>query len=203
MRWCIEPAKWRLKLSASVLGMGLALALQSLGMPPPAHNPSPRVLLSAPGPIQLGAGPVEIFLHPAAQGASGSSLSARIAALAPGERVYLVLRGLSAQAQPGVVYHIYIYIGVPGAAPANATSQPQGRLAGTLNFFNVVPLKGATMDRASQSTRSIDVTQVLKDLQSSRGLGDQLRVTVWPSGSPVPAAKPAIGQLDLVVSPGS
>jgi hypothetical protein len=194
---CNEPAGKHLKLTVIPLAAAMALAPECLGMPQGTNSaPGEQVLLSASGPFKLGAGPVDIPLH-AAQGVPGGSFSGKIAALAPGESMYLVLRGLSAAAQPGVVYNIYV--GAARATQSDTNSQPQGR-AGTLNFFNVVPLKGAKAARAAQSTRSIDVTEVLKKLQASGLLGAQLIVTVWPSGSPVAAAKPAIGRVDLVVS---
>jgi tyrosinase len=163
----------------------LAMVRDAPAMPPQRGD---QMLLSARGPFRLSAAPVEIPLH------GDFSLPAKVTALTPGERIYLVLRELSADEQPGVVYRIYL------GGVAEAKKEDQGRLLGTVNFFNAVPLRDAKPGARAGSTRSIDVTEVLRKLRAASNLREPVTVTIQPSGAPVATAKPMIGRVELVVS---
>src|SRR5690349_15667765 len=59
------------------------------------------------GPTALAGGPVNVALSPSAA-LQGTTLASRLGALAPGDRIYLVLGDLAAQQQPGVLYHVFV-----------------------------------------------------------------------------------------------
>jgi hypothetical protein len=152
-----------------------------------AASHSDESIFSAEGPFRLSAGPVEIRLHGA------FALSTTVSALAPGERIYLVLRKLSADQQPGVVFSIYL-------GSAVEAKEDDRRFLGTVNFFNAVPLKGEKPGARPGSTRSIDVTAALKKLGAASLLTESATLTIEPSSPPAVTAKPVIGRAELVVS---
>ena len=82
---------------------------------------------SASAPVALGAGPVTVTLAPPA----GKALSARIATVAQGRKVYLVAKGLGTDEPPETIYQLYL--GLPqGSAPS-----PDAPItSAALNFFN-------------------------------------------------------------------
>jgi tyrosinase len=147
-----------------------------------------KLMLSAHGPFRLGAAPIEIPLR------GDSSLRAAVAELGPTERIYLVLSELSADEQPGVVFRIYL------TGTADAKKEDKGQLLGTVNFFNTVPLKAAKPGARAGSTRSIDVTEILRNLSIANRLREPVIMTIRPSGAPVASSKPVIGRVELVVS---
>jgi hypothetical protein len=129
-----------------------------------------------------------------APGASAAPLSRRIAEGGSGRRYFLVLSDLRAAAQPGVVYDIYLGL-QPGANPG--PNDP--RLVGTLNFFGVAP-----PNTTRNLSRSYDVTQTVRALQSQGLLDGPLTVTIVPgAGSSAdnagqPVAQPSIGRIALM-----
>jgi len=145
------------------------------------------------GPIALGAVPVRAVLQPPA--AAGAPLAARIQALGAGRQIYLVLRGLRAQEQPGIVYNLYLAL-PSGAAPR----ENDPRYVGTLNFFNAVPLPGAEPPSGEGAPQeySFDVTELVEALQARKALSDPLTVTIVPAGTPASTTKPLIQEIRLV-----
>jgi len=72
-----------------------------------------RVVASAAKPVELSAAPTTVKLAPAAKARAG-------------RRLYLVVRGLRVDQDPGVLYHVYF-----------------GRkLVGSINFYGVPPAAG-------------------------------------------------------------
>jgi len=149
-----------------------------------------RSVLTAPGPIPLGKDPVEIHLKP---GQTTTSLRSVVGALKSDEKLYLVLRGLRINRQPGVVFQIY-----HGARNERPAGGGERRLLGTMNFFSVPETSGRSVPASpEQTTRTFDVTQFLKDLPASAA---ELVVTIQPSGPPSADSAPAIGTAEVVIS---
>src|ERR1700737_3826382 len=177
--------RWRFSL---LLIAGVAA--MTIGVNAMAAESFETLATSASKPVALGAGPVTVTLAPAP--GNVASLSARLASVRQDRKVYLVLRGLSTNEQPGVVYQIYL--GLPqGVAP-----KPDGPYyVGSLNFFNAMS-GGTEPARPDQRFYSFDVTDLLKTLQSRKSLGDAVAVTIVPAGKPSAGAKPMIGEIALV-----
>src|SRR6266404_518431 len=60
------------------------------------------------GPIKLGSGPVQVSLEAPAGTEPPVPLTARVTGLKAGRHLYLVLRDLRANFQPGTLYHLYL-----------------------------------------------------------------------------------------------
>jgi tyrosinase len=124
--------------------------------------------------------------------AAALPLAARVKALAPTQRIYLVLKDVQAQAAPGVHYDVYLDL------PEG--TQPNHELpnyVGTINFFGVTMMadKHAAM---RPRTFSFDVTDKVNILAAKGELTPTPSVTIVPQGEPNAAAKPTIGQVQLV-----
>jgi hypothetical protein len=141
------------------------------------------------GGIKLGAGPIQVTLRPPAVTESTSiPLTNRVKALKRGKRLYLVLKNLQANTQPGVLYNIYCDL------PANAHK------VGTINFFDAVGHDGHNNTSPSPNDKSVsfDITQVAKKLRATGLLKDKPVLTIAPSGQPDANAQPVIGEIQLV-----
>jgi outer membrane protein OmpA-like peptidoglycan-associated protein/subtilisin family serine protease len=107
-------------------------------------------------------------------------------------RTYLVMRNIRADAQPGVVYHVYLSL------PAGAAGQAaQQHYVGPLSFFDAVPMP----DHGGHfigKTRRFDVTAITRRLRAAGQLGDEPSVTIAPAGQPPSAAQPVIGEISFV-----
>lgn len=139
--------------------------------------------------IALGAEPFEVVLTPA-DGAG--PLASSFAAVKPGRKLYLVVRGLRADAPPETLYQVYL--GLPrGTAP-----KPEGlHYVGSFNFFNAEQDSRQTK-AASPRFFSYDVTDLVTVLRARKLLEDSVTVTIVPIGKPNPSAKPLVGEVALV-----
>jgi len=169
---------WKHRIGYFMLVCGMGLTRQSFSAP---QTP----MLRAPGPIRLN-GSVELRLRPPRN--ATQSLPDKLKALKLDEKVYLVLRGLRINQQPGIVYQIYL----GSQREVNAKS---ARLVGTFNFFNVPEGKAGTAT-GPQFTRSFDVTQFLKDRVPSP---NELAITIMPSGTPAADSNATIEVIEIVV----
>jgi tyrosinase len=140
-------------------------------------------------PTALAGGRVNVTLSPGAA-LQGTTLASRLGALAPGDRIYLVLGDLAAQQQPGVLYHVFVDLPTDSAA-----EEGDPHYVGAVNFYNARPEGSASV------FRSFDVTNHLRGLQERGLLSEQTKVTIIPSrGGPVSTdARPVIGRIELVV----
>lgn len=167
-----------------------------------AAAPPSNTVASASGPVAVGSLPVQVALNlppsvlaapgAAATGAAPPEQAApprvgaarpKAAAPAPQARpahLYLVIRNLQAQAQPGVLYAVYLNVGT-GAAKKSS------RL-GTINFFDA-----GMAGMVSQKFASFDVTGILDGNVSAK----EIAVTIAPVGEPATGAKPVIGDITL------
>jgi hypothetical protein len=146
-------------------------------------------LVSSTGSVELASGPVSVTLSAPIQ--QGNKLASRLGSLAPEERIYLVLRDMATQEQPGVLYHIYLDLPAGSGAPA----KDDPHYVGVLNFYN------ARAEASPGVFRSFEVTELLRNLQKQGLLSDQTTVTIIPSrsGALNTNAKPVIGRVELVV----
>lgn len=151
-----------------------------------------KILAKNAAPVTLGAGPVVVSLA-----SSGKSLDA----LTPGRSLYLVVRGLTATEQPGVLYSVYLDLPA-GAKPA----ENDPRKVGILDFYSARP-PGApnAPDAESPVNRddekvffSFNITPAVRALRQRGQLTDRTTLTLIPEGAPVPAGKAVIGHLELV-----
>ncbi|WP_257389408.1 hypothetical protein [Tahibacter caeni] len=155
---------FRLALAGLFLAGGCAMP-QS---PPPAD-----LLAAAAASVRLERTPLTVALVPA-----GGDLAARIAALAPGREVYLVLDGLRVNGDPGSLYQVEL---IADAAPRPA------KAVGSFNVFGVAHAEGAT------ARRSFVVTAAVREL-AGRGLA----VRLSPDPAAAPEAQIEIGRIALL-----
>lgn len=145
----------------------------------------------AKGPFSLGSDAVRIPLRPGSPSASEEGLlSSRLDKLKSGRRIYLVIRGLHAEAQPGVLYNIYLDL------PAGAEPRKDDpHYVGQLNFYNSAYSGSAS---GSDFFLSYDVTSVARNLRGRKLLGARTTITISPAGTPEGGAAPSIGRLELL-----
>jgi len=143
-------------------------------------------LVQAPAAhLALTGSPVHVQLKLSDEPAAKTNPLSKLKA-APPKRHYLVLRGLEANAQPGVLYHVYLGL------PEGATPKPNDpHKVGIINFFDAVPVEGAHTHDVSFS---FDVTGSIAGLK----LADEPVVTIAPANQPDAEAKPFLGSVALV-----
>ncbi|MEX0368248.1 MAG: tyrosinase family protein [Ruegeria sp.] len=98
------------------------------------------------------------------------------------QRTYLVLADLRIDAQPGVLYSVFLQ-------PSADTTE--GRKAvGVLNFFNAPP-KDLELEGATPAFYSIDVTDTVAGFDTTQAP----IVTIAPTGTPAADAAPVVGEV--------
>jgi tyrosinase len=147
-----------------------------------AAAPSIIASQAQPGPISLSAAaPVPIPLTSAAV-----PVNAQLQAAGQNTRIYLVLQNLQAQAQPEVLYTVYL--DSPGASPSTTP-------VGTFNFFDaVVHGHGHGAPSGPPLLFSFDVT----DRIAAASAGGTPSVRIAAVGTPAADAKPVVGSVSLV-----
>jgi hypothetical protein len=147
-------------------------------------------------PILLEGAQVSVTLEPQPEreGAVALGIPACVHRLESSHHLYLVARGLRADAPQGVLYNLYLDL------PANPTrEQLKTHKVGVLNFFDAVG-RGKTEKGkdADPVTPNFDVTEVLKALESKGLLKEKPTLTIIPAGKPVASANPVIAGISLV-----
>ena len=170
--------------SKIVINLGSILAkLKYLSVLQVIHLPIP------PGPYHVQLPPVQEGLR--------QPLTSRLQALqatATPERLYLVIRNLAADAQPGVLYRVYVGL-QPDAKEVSSDAVP----VGTFSFFDAAgSMPGMEMKGDNGKFFSFDVTDALKTLARQKRLEDKLNVTIVPLGRADAKAVPVIGSIELV-----
>jgi tyrosinase len=118
-----------------------------------------------------------------------------VQALPEGARLYLVVKNLQTNAQPGVLYNVYLDL------PDKATKkQLATHHVGMLNFFGAMAHGTDDHGKAKKSERfiSFDITNLAKTLQTQNLLNEKSVLTIVPAGEPNAAARPVIGEVSLV-----
>ncbi len=149
--------------------------------------------------VKLGADPVLVTLEPLPdkEGEPPGSFTDRVTALKEGRRFFLVLKNLHADAQPGVLYHVYLDL------PPDATDeQKKAHYVGSVNFFDAVPHGDHQHDKppkeGTEKFLSFDITDLAKTLQSMKVLTEKPTLMIAPAGRPADEAKPVIGDVSIV-----
>lgn len=162
--------------------------------PIPACPPS--LTDSAPTVTKIGsAGSLNLSAAPARKPVTvtmDESLPAHVSKLPAGKRLFVVIRNLSTNVQPGVIYHVYLEL--PAATPAAKGREFQ---IGTINFFDA---EHAMHGGADQSDRfiSFDITDLAKQLRAKNLLTATPVITIAPIRTPSAEAKPVVGDISLV-----
>ena len=150
-----------------------------------------QLVARADGPISLRSAPISVKL---AGERGADTLSAVVRRLAPGERLYLVMRNPHADAPPGVVYQIYLDLS-PGVNP----TRDDPHYAGTLNFYAFTNPAGQDISASARARfRSFDITRVANNLERRDLLSADTTITIAPAKAPLALANATIGQIDLV-----
>ena len=156
--------------------------------------PATTTIVVTTGPVSLTAKPARTTLQSKSATESAQNVTERAGTVSATKRWYLMLRGLHAATQPGVLYAVYLDL------PANASpAQYADHLVGTINFFDAVPHPGhesATVDK----TRfvSFDASEVVRTLREKKLLTATPAVTIVPIGRPAADAKPVVEEISLV-----
>jgi hypothetical protein len=157
----------------------------------PANSVDGMLLSTAVGPFTLGSGAVRIPLRPVAPATPGAGLLAsRLDTLKQGRSIYLVVRDLRTELQPGVLYQVYLNLPA-GAKPIK--NDPH--YVGSLNFFNA---GDEGPEPKADFFFSYDITVVARKLRARGLLSGQTTLTVLPAAAPLTASAPKIGRIELV-----
>jgi hypothetical protein len=146
-------------------------------------------------PVALSDKPIHVTLEPQPEreGEEPIPIPARVKSLGAGRRLYLILKNLRTNAQPGVVYSIYLEL------PSGASREvSESHHVGTINFFDAVDRDGGRGAKKRDRFVSFDVTDLAKELRSKGKLKEKPTLTIVPAGQPAAAAKPVIGEITLV-----
>jgi len=101
--------------------------------------------------------------------------------------VFLLVYDQFAETAPGVLYHLYFDL------PANEKpGKEDTHYVGALNFYGRTGVASG-----GNSFVSYDITALIKSLTESNRLTPATTLSIVPSGSPFPAAKPRIGRIEL------
>lgn len=139
--------------------------------------------------LALGHGPVRLELEHSPTN-KNRLLVDELNALGTERSLYLVLKDLQTNAQPGVLYDVYLDL--PEGAATDAVND---NYVGTINFFGA---EHAHAGATSQKFYSFDITDLARKLQSKGGVPEKPTVTIAPAGEAAGEAKPVIGQVSLV-----
>ncbi|MFL6229913.1 MAG: hypothetical protein ACJ741_14160 [Pyrinomonadaceae bacterium] len=143
----------------------------------------------AEGPFTLGNSALRIPLTPVNSTTPEEGLlTSRLDTLKRGRNIYLVIRDLHTEVQPGILYHLYLDLPVD-AKPL----RDDPHFIGFLNFFN-----SAYGNSASDQFFSYDITSVARKLYARKLLGKRTTLTVYPASSAVTASAPKIGRVELL-----
>lgn len=164
-----------------------------------SRTPRTAARVTASGGVALGAAPVRVQLETAvdARGETVEPLQQRVEAAPRDQRLFLVLSQLQAQAQPEVLYHVYLEL------PEKSAPDKRGDYhVGTISFFDALKLDhgdGAHAGHGSGEDKfySFDVTDLLRRLGKSKSLSEKPTVTIAPAGEPASAARPVVGTIEL------
>lgn len=151
------------------------------------------VLAASTAPVELTANPVRVKLV-SGMSDKNASLGQMLESLPASRNVYLVVTGLRAVKEPGTLFHLYLDL------PEGVTPKPDNAWhIGSFNFYNAVPVPDAPRDK-SESPISIDITDVLRKLHSSRKLTSDTTVTIMPTRPLEAGAEPMIGHISITAN---
>jgi hypothetical protein len=144
----------------------------------------PKTLAEINGPFRLTEKPLRITLPRDSVRAILQQSSA--------ERLFVVVRGLSAQREPGTTFALYLDL--PDGAPAE---ERELHRLGTLNFFGVATLPELGGETSTE-WRSYGLTAVARRLLARGRLSDLTTLTIEAHRTPVQGSDATIGSISLV-----
>jgi hypothetical protein len=153
-----------------------------------------RVLESSiSGPYSLSNPSLRITLSPKRE--PHRQLSAELEEISADQRMYLVIKGVHANAEPGTLYHLYL--DMPEHAPLKHRDVWH---VGVLNFFGSVPRSRAG-DTATEDSawRSYDITAMLRNLNLRNLLTDPTTLTVVRSREVEAQSDPTVNSAEIVI----
>jgi tyrosinase len=171
--------------------------------PPSRRSPLPTAIstIGQGAPLTLGAAPARATMDlvppsvPRGDVPPARTVAARMAAVDPKRSVFLVLRRLRADLQPGTLFNVFLAL-PEGLAPEGG----QEHLVGTINFFAAGHGDHGGEDHGTgDKFVSFDITALAARLRARNLLNtDKLAVTFAPVGAPVAGAQPLVGALAIV-----
>ena len=199
-------------VGGTALGLSAARPVTSAGNSIPAWDSSrfqqdrpaithrmPQVTLIAQtkAEIVLGDSPVRVTLAAPPSERTPRSLASLVEALAPNQRLFLMLHGMRADAAPGALFHIFLD-SPAGSAPDPKSRDP--RRVGSLNFFNFVKYAGESAEKPARDfSRSYDITSLVRSLHRNAQLTPETTITIVPSHLLAPGSRPVIRRIEIVI----
>lgn len=138
-------------------------------------------------PLALRAEPTRVTLAPAPETKEKGALRERLRALAPADRIYLILQKLSVAGPTAIGYDVFFDLPA-GAKPD--TNSPH--YVGNFNFFDA---------ESGHRNAVFNITDLVRSLSSKGTLGEQPTVTLVPTGQLKANAKPTIDKAVVVAVP--
>ena len=165
------------------------------GFSPELRNLAPRtpvsttIVASATG-VSLGTGTTTTVQIEPAPDAKNSVFALRRAAPPAADlgAYYLVIRDLQINAQPGVIYSLYLEV-----SESVSDEALQAHKIGDLSFFHAMP--GMEMNEPNRFM-SYDITELVRKLGTSASSGS-VSLTIIPSGKPTAGSEPVIGSITI------
>jgi tyrosinase len=145
--------------------------------------------------IKLGDGPTKVTLEPLAakEGDKAMPFAERIKVLPKDKHIHLLVKDLHADAQPGVLYHMYLEL-PEGAKDDKAAPH----LVGTVNFFGAVKHGEGHDQKAALPAYEFDITDLARGLLAKNALTASPILTIVPAGTPAEKANAVIGEVTVV-----
>ena len=146
--------------------------------------------------LQLSTTPAKArLLPPPGAGAGVGNLAARVRALTGNRRLYLVISKLSATAQPGTTFDVFLEL------PADASgAAAEAYKIGTIHFFDAVGhgAHGPAATTTQQKFFSFDITDVAKRLVEENRLTATPELTIAPADEVNAQSRPVVGEINLI-----
>ena len=166
------------------------------GMAGPESMATLETLALSGSAVELGSAPIQVRLA----SAPGVETVGSVLEAADDQKLYVVVKDLAAQTQPGVIYNLYLGLPEGAAAPEGDDS----RLLGSLNFFGFAHGDhqgdhgaGTAGADAPEKFVSYEITELARELRAA-GVEGEPRLTIAPAGDAAADAKPVLGEVSLV-----
>jgi len=155
----------------------------------------PKTRARATSAVELGNQPVTVSLQAPPSTAAGlGDLVQMVRNLGPNRRLFLVIKNLSAQDQPGALFHVFLELPDNTAASADSSNK-----IGNINFFDAVGHGGHTATTGPQQKFfSFDITDLAKQLAAEGRLTTTPQLTIAPSNELETNARPVVGEITLI-----
>jgi tyrosinase len=180
-----EPASQEVEPAMPQLNLGPSPRLRN----PAPGGPVPTTIVASATAVSLGtkATAVQIKATPAEE-VTNRLFDLSLAAPAAPHAYYLVIRDLQINAQPGVIYTIYLNV-----SESASVENLQAHKVGYLNFFAAMP--GMEMNEPTRFV-SYDISELVRGFDMSVwSVGVPL--TIIPSGEPAAGSEPVIGSISI------